>query len=33
MCVQVVGRTQEEEAVIGMGEIVDSALKASLAPH
>ena len=27
VCVQVVGRTQEDEAVIGMAEIVDRAVK------
>jgi Asp-tRNA(Asn)/Glu-tRNA(Gln) amidotransferase A subunit family amidase len=29
VCVQVVGRTLEEEAVIGMAEIVDAALRSS----
>jgi amidase len=27
ICIQIIGRTLEEEAVIAMGEIVDSALK------
>jgi Asp-tRNA(Asn)/Glu-tRNA(Gln) amidotransferase A subunit family amidase len=30
VAIQVVGRTLEEEAVIGMSEIVDSALKSSM---
>ena len=30
ICIQVIGKTMEEEAVIAMGEIVDSALKAML---
>jgi len=32
ICIQVIGKTLEEEAVIAMGEIVDSALKTKLAP-
>jgi len=32
ICIQVIGRTLEEEAVIAMGEIVDSALKTKVAP-
>jgi len=32
ICIQVIGKTLEEEAVIAMGEIVDLALKAKLAP-
>lgn len=31
ICVQLIGRTSEEEGVIGMGEILDSALKAKVA--
>lgn len=31
ICIQVVGKTLEEEAVIAMGEIVDSALKTKVA--
>ena len=31
ICIQVIGKTMEEEAVIAMGEIVDSALKTKLA--
>ena len=30
ICIQVVGKTLEEEAVIAMGEIVDSALKSKV---
>jgi amidase len=30
LCIQVVGRTLEEEAVIAMGEIVDLALKSQM---
>jgi amidase len=30
--IQVIGKTLEEEAVIAIGEIVDSALKTKLAP-
>jgi len=32
ICIQVIGKTLEDEAVIAMGEIVDLALKAKLAP-
>jgi len=32
ICIQVTGKTLEEEAVIAMGEIVDSALKTKVAP-
>ena len=32
ICIQVIGKTLEEEAVIAMGEIVDLALKTKLTP-
>jgi len=32
ICIQVIGKTLEEEAVIAMGDIVDSALKTKVAP-
>jgi Asp-tRNA(Asn)/Glu-tRNA(Gln) amidotransferase A subunit family amidase len=32
ICIQVIGKTLEEEAVIAIGEIVDSALKTKVAP-
>ena len=32
ICIQLIGKTLEEEAVIAMGEIVDSALKAKVVP-
>jgi amidase len=31
ICIQVIGKTLEEEAVIAIGEIVDSALKTKIA--